>query len=230
MMAAMDARVRAVAALADPVRRACYDVVVADGGDVPRAVVAERAGIPRTVAAFHLERLVRDGLLEVSSRRISGRSGPGAGRPARLYRRAEGTISVSLPPRNYQLAADLLAATVEETGDEEIAERIARRVGERIGSSRDTPVAIDGMERVGWVLAGQGFEPYVDEHAQLRLRNCAFHAIQREHPVLVCSMNRSFCEGVAVGVGVGKVSARIDPRPGECCVVMSQNSGRRRST
>ncbi|MCZ7631147.1 MAG: hypothetical protein M5U19_19820 [Microthrixaceae bacterium] len=88
----------ALRALGEPTRRALYDHVVAVGDWVGRDAAADAVGIERPNAAHHLDRLAADGLLEVDYRRISGRRGPGAGRPAKLYRRALTEIGVTLPP------------------------------------------------------------------------------------------------------------------------------------
>jgi predicted ArsR family transcriptional regulator len=77
-----------VAVLADPVRRSLYSHVAAQPEPVGRDAAAATAGISRSLAAFHLDRLVEAGLLAVTYRRLSGRTGPGAGRPAKLYARA----------------------------------------------------------------------------------------------------------------------------------------------
>src|SRR6476659_3497200 len=108
------AQVTAVAALAEPTRRRLYDHVVRQPDPVSRDDVAAATGVPRPTTAFNLDRLVADGLLDVHSERRSGRTGPGAGRPAKLYRRAECSVSVSLPERRYDLAGELLAAAVVE--------------------------------------------------------------------------------------------------------------------
>ena len=63
---------------------------------------AAALGISRELAAFHLDRLVEGGLLETEYRRLTGRTGPGAGRPAKLYRRVAGDVAVSLPPRDVR--------------------------------------------------------------------------------------------------------------------------------
>src|SRR5437868_8151395 len=101
-------------ALADPVRRELYRWVVAQAEPVSRDQAASGAGVPRHTAKFHLDRLVDQGLLETEFRRLTGRAGPGAGRPAKLYRRAARELAVSLPPRHYDTAADLLASAVTE--------------------------------------------------------------------------------------------------------------------
>src|SRR4029453_9132537 len=83
-----DRDLAAIALLHDPVRRALYGHVVAAGGEVSRNQAAEAVGGQRGLAAFHLDKLVEAGLLEAAFRRLGDRRGPGAGRPAKLYRRA----------------------------------------------------------------------------------------------------------------------------------------------
>ncbi len=203
--------VEAIAALQDPVRKRLYDYVVSQAHDVGRAEAADATGVTRTLAAFHLDRLADAGLLDVCSRRPEGRTGPGAGRPAKLYRRSEAEHAVSLPPRDYGMAAGLLAEVVDALGAEGDLERVARRDGRAIGSS-----ASGGAEAV---LRRQGYEPYESEGV-LRLRNCPFHALARDFPPVVCGMNLALLEGVLDGLGETGLTARMDPRPGECCVAL----------
>src|SRR5919112_5469764 len=106
--------VAAVAALAEPTRRRVYDHVVRQPAPVDRDEVAAVVGLPRTTAAFHLDRLAQCGLLDVHFERRSGRTGPGAGRPSKLYRRADAAVAVSIPERHYDLAGDLLAGALDE--------------------------------------------------------------------------------------------------------------------
>ena len=116
----------ALAALGEPARRALYAYVAAQGRPVSRDEAAGATGMRRATAAFHLERLVEDGLLEAGFARLSGRTGPGAGRTAKLYSRAHRQIDVSLPPRRYAVAGDILATAVEE------AQRRSVPVGEAV--------------------------------------------------------------------------------------------------
>lgn len=129
-MSSEDAALEALAVLGDPVRRGLYRHVSGSPGEVGRDAAAEAAGISRSLAAFHLDKLVEAGLLEVSFRRLSGRSGPGAGRPAKLYRRAEGERTVSMPPRTYDTAGRLLAEVVEQAGLDGELQAAARAAGE----------------------------------------------------------------------------------------------------
>ncbi|MEV5585677.1 helix-turn-helix domain-containing protein [Nonomuraea pusilla] len=205
----------ALALLHDPVRRSLYEVVAASGGDVGRGEAAEAAGVSRTLAGHHLDRLVEAGLLESGFRRQE-RKGPGSGRPAKVYRRSRGERSVSLPPRDYPALASVLADVVEELGAEEQAEAAARRAGERLARA----YAGEPVERV---LGARGYEPY-EEGGALRLRNCPFHVLAEEQPLLVCSMNLALCQGLLGGLGDDPGRARLDPRPGECCVALSKTN------
>ncbi|MEJ3749373.1 transcriptional regulator [Actinomycetes bacterium KLBMP 9797] len=200
----------ALALLADPVRRAAYEAVAGSAAPVGRDDVAARLGVGRTLAAFHLDKLVDAGLLEVSYARRSGRSGPGAGRPAKLYRRAPGERAVSVPPRSYRSAAELLAEAVERSGADATLYDVARQHGKGAGIAGDVLAA----------LTDRGYQPEVDG-ATVRLRNCPFHRLAEEFPPLVCGMNLALLAGLTEGSGW---QARLDPAPGRCCVVVSKNN------
>ncbi|MFL6270722.1 MAG: helix-turn-helix transcriptional regulator [Actinomycetes bacterium] len=202
----------AIGLLQDPVRRALYGHVVAAGGDVSRNQAAEAVGVQRGLAAFHLDKLVQAGLLEASFRRLGDRRGPGAGRPAKLYRRAAGEVAASLPPRTYETAAHLLAEAVDQAGADLELQAAARRAGQAAG--RDAGPAI------GQLLEVRGYEPYRDGD-RLRLRNCPFAHLAHEFPVLVCSMNLALVEGLLEGIGEPAGRAVMDPAPGRCCVAVT---------
>src|SRR5947199_10787376 len=108
-------QVAAVAALDEPTRRRLYDHVVRQPAPVSRDEVVAALQIPRATVAFHLDKLVSEQLLDVTYERRTGRGGPGAGRPTKLYRRSERQVAVSLPERRYELAGRLLAAAIEES-------------------------------------------------------------------------------------------------------------------
>ncbi|WP_347602207.1 transcriptional regulator [Acrocarpospora sp. B8E8] len=203
----------AVALLGDPVRRELYRFVVGRGRAVGRAEAAEATGVARGLAAFHLDKLVDAGLLTAEFKRLGERTGPGSGRPAKVYRRSGTEHLVSLPPRDYRTVALILAEVVDLLGGDELAEEAARRAGRKLAAGASGPVRE--------TLARQGYEPY-EEDGVLRLRNCPFHVLAGEHPLLVCSMNLSLCQGLLDGAE--GVTARLDPRPGECCVVISKNN------
>jgi predicted ArsR family transcriptional regulator len=211
-----DPDLAAIGLLQDPVRRALYGHVAAAGGEVSRNQAAEAVGVQRGLAAFHLDKLVDAGLLEASFRRLGERRGPGAGRPAKLYRRAGGEVAASLPPRAYATAASLLAETVEQAGADLELQAVARRAGLAAGRLELAAGRDPAVERL---LAARGYEPYRDG-AALRLRNCPFASLAGEYPVLVCAMNLCLIEGLLEGVGEPPDRAGMDPAPGRCCVAV----------
>ncbi|MEO6713253.1 MAG: helix-turn-helix domain-containing protein [Mycobacteriales bacterium] len=201
-----------VAALAEPVRRALYDAVVAAPEPLSRDAAAAEVGISRSLAAFHLDRLVDSRLLTATYRRLSGRTGPGAGRPSKLYERAAGEHAVSVPPRHYDLVAELLATAVEsnETARDAL-EGAARRTGNCLAPD-------DGsVTGVLTALRDQGYEPRSDGE-RVVLANCPFHAIAQTHTALVCGANLALLEGFCDRVP--GLSASLEPAEGRCCVVL----------
>ncbi|MFC8230942.1 helix-turn-helix transcriptional regulator [Streptomyces sp. NPDC057287] len=214
MNSSEDSALDALGVLSDPVRRGLYRHVTGTPGEVGRDAAAEAAGISRSLAAFHLDRLVDAGLLEVSFRRLSGRSGPGAGRPSKMYRRAEGEHAVSVPPRSYDSASRLLAEVVEQAGLDEALQTAARAAGESEGGASDG--GTDPVE----VLRARGYEPFRDG-ARLRLNNCPFHALADQFPALICGMNLAKIQGLLAGLpGAQGWSAELDPLPHGCCVAL----------
>lgn len=208
------ARVAAVAALDDPVRRALYDHVVGSDEPVGRESSATALGLPRSTTAFHLDRLAAEGLLAVEYRRLSGRTGPGAGRPSKLYRRPDVEIAVSLPERHYDLAAELLAAAVAEST------RSGQPVTDALAvTATETGRAIGAAAGSLWdALDAYGFEPRADGSGSWVLGNCPFHRLARQHTDLVCGANLDLLRGVAAGAGDNEHVMVLDPAPGRCCV------------
>ena len=202
-----------VGALADPTRLALYEYVVARPEPVGREEAATALGIPLHTAKFHLDRLVEADLLTTEFRRLGGRSGPGAGRPSKLYRRAAAQVAVSLPDRKYDLVGHILASGVERAaGGDDLAaalEDAAAEAGREASAPGDLSTFTDA-------LAGLGFEPRLEDDTVL-LANCPFDALAKTHTALVCGINRAFVQGLADGVGCG-VTACLEPEPGQCCV------------
>ena len=224
-------QISAVAALNDPVRRALYTYILEKSETVGREEAAQAVGITRELAAFHLDRLLEEGLLEVEYRRISGRSGPGAGRPAKLYRPSGREVQVTFPERRYDLAANLLAQAIEAPGDDpaRALDKVARQFGESLGAQARRhlgrrPSASRLLDTACEVLREQGFEP-IRTDVGIRLRNCPFDTLAKDHTQLVCGMNFALAEGLLVGLEAEGIDVRLDPQPGTCCVALA--SGRR---
>lgn len=215
-------RLDSLTLLAEPLRRALYEYVASRPDPVDRDEAAAATGIGRPLAAFHLDRLVGGGLLAVEYHRRSGRSGPGAGRPAKFYRRAPGhEIEVTLPPRRYGLAAEILAEGIDRSAASPAAEGVlesARAAGERLVEATKAAGAASGPGAVVAALAANGYEPVEDATGVIRLRNCPFHALVEGHRDLTCSMNLAMLEPVADRLGDGELEATSRPEDGYCCV------------
>ncbi|MBX3088364.1 MAG: helix-turn-helix domain-containing protein [Cryobacterium sp.] len=210
----------AVAAISDPQRRALFDFVCRSEDAVSREDASSALGMPRSTAAFHLDRLAEEGMLEVEFRRLSGRTGPGAGRPSKLYRRAAREISVTFPARRYELAGDLLAAAVEEsdsTGEpvREVLTRVAADTGRRIGEdSGDLDAALESC----------GYGPRFEGGGKVVLTNCPFHQLARSHADIICHANCALLEGMAEGAGEDPSMIRFVAPNGGCCVEIARDA------
>jgi predicted ArsR family transcriptional regulator len=209
----------AVSLLDEPARRSLYDWVVAQARPVGREEAAKAVKLTRSLATFHLDRLADAGLLEAGYRRLSGKVGPGAGRPARVYWRAAREFNVSLPDRRYDRVAGLFASALERLPGDSIPATLgdaARELGQRLGSDsrRGSPTT-----RLTAALEAGGYEPVADKSGTIRLRNCPFHALVESHRNLVCGANLAMAEGIASGSGIRELRPVLDPQPGYCCVV-----------
>jgi predicted ArsR family transcriptional regulator len=209
-----DSDLAALASLGDPLRRALYSFVATSPQPVSRDEAADAVEVSRHVAAYHLNRLAEDGLLDVEFRRLSGRTGPGAGRPTKLYRRSDRVHEVSLPPRRYGLAARILLDATRE-GHLETGALIdsARRAGEEIGQAG-----------LGAALEATGYEP-VEEEGETRFRNCPFHVLRERDRETTCGLNLALVEGMVEGSG-SSTDAVLLFEEGYCCVRLSPPVGK----
>lgn len=204
-------RAAAVATLADPVRRDLYRLAAERA--VGRDEAADALGIPRTTAAFHLERLAEAGLLSVSYARRTGRTGPGAGRPAKLYTATDAELAITIPERHYELAGDVLAAAAERADSEGIPVRDALAAEAFV-----TGTAIGGASTdLESALTVCGYAPQAEASGDLVLENCPFHVLATRHTALICGANLELVRGLATATGDARTPV-LAPESGRCCV------------
>ena len=225
-----DAALTSLAALAEPLRRRLFLYVASTAASVSREQAAEAVGVARSVAAFHLDKLAEVGVLAVEYRRPPGRGGPGAGRPAKLYRAVEDEVAFSVPERHYDLAAAVLARAVADAEAKTVPVATALRSAARAhgrtmgaggageGTEGDAATA-NGLERVAAALTPYGYEPCVGE-GRVTLENCPFRALADQQREVVCHMNLHLLKGVLKGARTPDLVARRDPSPGRCCVTL----------
>jgi predicted ArsR family transcriptional regulator len=215
----LDPQLAQVCSLDDATRRRLYDHVAAHAEPVSRDEISSALDIERSLAAYHLDKLVDAGLLTASFARPAGRGGPGAGRPAKHYRRAATEVNVSVPTRDYRLVAELLARALQADDGSAVRTAVAAAAadfGRELGADADGDLTA--------VLRRRGYEPYRDG-AVLRLRNCPFHMVARDHVDLVCGMNLAIMRGLvsAFSDDTG-VDPALDPAPDRCCVAFVDTS------
>ena len=221
-------RITAVAALDQPLRRDLYRLLAGAPGWTTRDDAASALGIARSVAAFHLDKLADVGVVEVRFERVGGRTGPGAGRPSKLYRPARDEVVASVPDRHYDLAGSLLASAVAESASTgapvrdclaTVARNAGCRVGRGVAVSSERATQDDRRADIISVLEPHGYEPVSGDDEEIALANCPFHRLAEEQRELVCGMNLDFLSGVIEGLAVDDhLTARLDPDPGFCCV------------
>jgi predicted ArsR family transcriptional regulator len=223
-------RVSSIAALADPVRRALYRYVISQDGPVGREQAATAVGVAHHVAKFNLDKLEQEGLLETEFSRPPGRRGPGAGRPAKRYRRTSRDIEVSLPERRYDLAGQVMASAIADSEQSAVpvAETLAaaasgagRKLGREVLTRAGSKPSQAKLRRaIQEVLADHGYHPRVAGKT-IRLTNCPFHSLAQNHTTLVCGMNLDLISGMLEGVTQDALCAQLTPEPGMCCVTIA---------
>jgi predicted ArsR family transcriptional regulator len=229
----------ALSVLSEPRRREVYDFIAMQERPASRDDVVEGLGMTRSLAAFHLEKLVDAGLLETSFRRSPDRApGPGAGRPSKLYAVSDRKLDLSLPPRRYDLAGRIMARAIAASAARRtesaaaLAMRIAEEEGREVGAAHAAsgrPSSSRTLAAAEDALAACGYEPTLDG-SSVRLRNCPFHSLVEVAPRLVCELNESFVSGMLDGIGGdGTVEAELcGPVDGDCCVVVHTKARARR--
>lgn len=226
-MRSFDRNVTGIGVLADPVRRELYRFVCSQTEPVSRDRAAQAVGIARHQAKFHLDRLEAEGLLEADYVRLTGRTGPGAGRPAKRYRRGRTEFAVALPAREYELAGHIMAEAITEsarTGTsilDALSQAAASHGAAVASAATDHPSSADGALGLAvTLLTEHGYEPHRTGHTVV-MANCPFHALARSHTELVCHMNHSLIGTFVQSVAPDLLTARLDPGENRCCVTLT---------
>jgi len=223
----LERQIAAISLLDEPIRRGLYLYVAERRCEVGRDEAARALRISRALAAFHLDKLVQQGLLDASYRRLTDRRGPGAGRPAKLYHRSTRQLDLTLPERRYELAGRVFARalTVVAPAARGVLQRAARVEGRRLGA--DARRRTDGSAGTDRLLANAlavldecGYDP-ARVNGEVRLRNCPFDALANECRPLVCGMNLALLRGLLAAAGARGTRAELRaPEAGSCCVVL----------
>ena len=225
-MQGFDRNVTGIGVLADPVRRELYRFVCSEAQPVTRDQAAEAVGVARHKAKFHLDRLEAEGLLQADYVRLTGRTGPGAGRPAKRYRRGRSEFAITLPARDYELAGHIMADAISEsarTGTPvfDALNNAAAAHGAAIAAiSPDHPSGGDAaLDLAVRILTEQGYEPRQIDRIVI-MANCPFHRLAVGHTELVCRLNHSLLSGFVDYIAPDLLEARLEPGANRCCVTL----------
>ena len=204
--------------LDDPTRRAAYLAVRTAGRSLTRVEVADEAGVSVRLAAFHLEKLVSEGFLEATYERDE--SSVGVGHPAKRYRPTGLELEVSIPPRRYDLATEILAEALKADSPDSPLESladVAAEYGRRVGRQAR---ARSGGSRLLTALRVIGYEPALSGD-DVVLRNCPFRHVAQTRPEILCPMNLAFVAGVLAGTESRSLHAVPSPSTERCCVLLT---------
>jgi predicted ArsR family transcriptional regulator len=184
--------------------------------------VAEAQGIHRNVARSRLERLVEAGLLETAYERRSGRTGPGAGRPAKTYAVVPSLDAIEFPARGYE---SLLALLLDELPVEGRADRLhavgvafgeqlARKAGLR--ASKTPARAFEAMCKAVGSLGYQTSLEEADERgAVISTPTCPLRPLVRAHPE-AAEIDRGMWAGLAAHALAGADVEQVECETRDC--------------
>jgi predicted ArsR family transcriptional regulator len=207
---------RALGALRDFTRR---DILLRFYGDrKPRSVddVAHAAGIHRSVAFEHLERLVALGYLQVERRRGL------PGKPAKIYRLTAGPVQISHPMRRYDALAEALAQSFQRLGDRgnQAIREAGRAYGAGLGrpGSRSVLAALEPLREMGG-------EYEVSRGGAVTCTNCLFAEVCRRTPI-VCSFHAGLIGGLLERSEMEAQVEALGPRDPDGCAYAVQQPAR----
>jgi predicted ArsR family transcriptional regulator len=135
-----------LAALAAPGQRDALLFARRAGGPFTVDAAAAALGCHRTVARQRLDRLEAAGLLAAEFRRPEGRSGPGAGRPAKVYRVPPEAEVDEFPSRRLpELVGLLVERVAADSGEERI--ELLRAIGRRYAGELAAGAGLGRVDR-----------------------------------------------------------------------------------
>lgn len=203
-------------ALGDSELRTSYAYVVAHAHPVTADQLADAQGLHRNVARSRLERLAAAGLLSSGYERRTGRTGPGAGRPAKTYGIEPHLRAIEFPERRYEKLVRLLVAALparaarvrlREVGLA-FADELLRTVRLRPAKALQT-----GAERVCEAVRALGFHAAVTgagpSSVVIETAACPMRPLVREDPT-VASVDRGMWTGLLAAGLAGVDAERLE--------------------
>jgi predicted ArsR family transcriptional regulator len=179
-------------------------------------------GVHRNVARSRFERLAAAGLLEAAYERRTGRSGPGAGRPAKVYSVSPEVDAIEFPARRYE---KLVGALLDALGADRPPE-LLRRAGESFGRELAAAAGLRpatgvraGLERVCDAVGRLGFQASLVEvagdTAVIATPTCPLRPLVAERPE-AAELDRGMWAGLVERAVTGLRAERVECETANC--------------
>jgi predicted ArsR family transcriptional regulator len=204
-----------LAAVGDPELRDALLYARSQARPVTADDLAGAKGLHRNVARSRLERLVSAGLLAPGYERRTGRTGPGAGRPAKTYSVVPQLESIGFPSTHFEWLTAMLVDALGANGGRKRLRQIGITFGRELASAarlRPAKKLETGFERVCEAVRSLGYQAsleHVDRKgAVIATPTCPLRPLVRARPE-AAEIDRGMWAGLAScaldGVEVGRV-------------------------
>lgn len=189
------------------------------------AELGEVLELHSTTVRFHLDQLVRAGMVATQSVPTGG-----AGRPAKRYAVVDAELTSGRDVEGpYQVLATLLAETMvarreermtpEEAGMAWVRRRLGTDAPEEGPAPSPAGTTGEWLGKVGGVvdlLREWGYQPDLtlegsEEDVTLTLRNCPFISLAHTHPSVVCGVHRGLLQGAVEAAGESQAQVTLRP-------------------
>jgi predicted ArsR family transcriptional regulator len=178
--------------------------------------------IHRNVARSRLERLTAAGLLTASFERRTGRSGPGAGRPAKVYAVSPEVDAIEFPARRYESLLGLLVAGLPIEGRAEKLREIGVEFGRELAQTarlRPSKSLAAGFDRMCVAVRSLGYQAAVTEvtanGAVIATPTCPLRPLVRVHPE-AAEIDRGMWAGLAAKALAGSEVVDVSCETRDC--------------
>ncbi|TML90430.1 MAG: hypothetical protein E6G08_02575 [Actinobacteria bacterium] len=174
--------------------------------------------VHRNVARSRLERLVEAGLLAPGYERRSGRTGPGAGRPAKTYAVVPELDAIEFPARRYETLVALLIDGVPRERLREVGAAFGAELA-RAARLRPAKTLRTAAERMCRAVRDLGFQASVveveDDRAVIATPTCPLRPLVRTRPE-AAEIDRGMWAGLAAHALAGAAVERVECETRDC--------------
>lgn len=212
----------ALDAIGDPELREALAFARSQARPVSADELGTARGVHRNVARSRLERLVSAGLLHATYERRTGRTGPGAGRPAKVYAVVPELTALEFPVRRYESLLGLLVDALPGARRGERLRAVGFAFGEELAQAaglRPTRSVRAGFERMCEAVRTLGYQTSLEEvsdrGAVIATPTCPLRPLVRARPD-AAEIDRGMWQGLAAHALEGVTVDRVQCETRDC--------------